>query len=104
MAKGYTQIHGVNYTDTFAPVTKFATICELLALTAKYDMEIHQMDVKSVFLNEELNEEIYLKPPPSFHPSWSLVWCLLHVLYGLKQAHKSWYSRLHAVFEVLEFT
>ena len=62
------------------------------------------MDVKSAFLNGQLDEEIFLEPPPGFRPSRYMVWRLLHALYGLKQAHKSWYERLCAIFEALGFT
>jgi hypothetical protein len=62
------------------------------------------MDVKSAFLNGELEEEIYLKPPPGFYNSSDLVWKLKRALYGLKQAHKEWYKRLRTVFESLGFT
>ena len=74
VVKGFTQIHGIDYTDTFAPVTKFATIRALLALATKYNLEIPQMDVKSTFLNGELNEEIFLEPPSGFHSSRYKVW------------------------------
>jgi hypothetical protein len=104
VAKGFTQVHGIDYTDTFAPITKFSTIRVLLALAAKYDLEIHQMDVKSAFLNGELEEEIYLHLPPGFRDSSNLVWKLKCALYGLKQAHKSWYKKLRTVFESLGFT
>jgi hypothetical protein len=70
VAKGFTQVHGINYTDTFAPVMKFLTIQVFLALAAKYNLEIHQIDVKSAFLNGELEEEIYLHLPPGFCPTW----------------------------------
>jgi hypothetical protein len=76
VAKGFTQVEGVNYTETFAPITKFSTIRILLALAAQLDMEIHQMDVKSAFLNGELEEEIYLEMPPGFRDSSDLVWKL----------------------------
>lgn len=104
VAKGFTQVQGIDYTDTFAPVAKFSTIRILLALAAKYDLEIHQMDVKSAFLNGHLEEEIYLRPPPGFQTSDDKVWRLYRALYGLKQAPKSWYKRLKDVFESLGFT
>ena len=62
------------------------------------------MDVKSAFLNGELDEEIFLEPPPGFCSSRYKVWRLLRALYGLKQAHKSWYEQLCAVFLALRFT
>lgn len=104
VARGFTQTQGIDYTETFAPVTKFSTIRVLLALAAQYDLEIHQMDVKSAFLNGELDEEIYLKLPPGFRGTGDKVWRLRQALYGLKQAHKAWYRRLRTVFESLGFT
>lgn len=62
------------------------------------------MDVKSAFLNGELDEEIYLKLPPGFRGTGDKVWRLRRALYGLKQAHKAWYKRLRTVFESLGFT
>ena len=75
--KGYTQVEGLDYTDTFAPVTKFTTIRSLLALAAQHDLKVHQIDVKAAFLNGELEEEIYLRPPPSFRDNPNIVWRLL---------------------------
>jgi hypothetical protein len=62
------------------------------------------MDVKSAFLNGELEEEIYLHLPPGFCDLSNLVWKLKCTLYGLKQAHKSWYKKLRTIFESLGFT
>ena len=78
IAKGYMQVEGLDYMDTFAPVTKFTTICSLLALAAQHDLEVHQIDVKAAFLNSELDEEIYLHPLPGFRNDSKVVWCLLH--------------------------
>ena len=74
VAKGYTQVEGLDYTDTFAPVTKFTTIGSLLALAAQHNLEVHQIVVKAAFLNGELEEEIYLHPPPSFRDNPNIIW------------------------------
>ncbi len=62
------QVKGIDYTETFAPVAKFTSICTLLSLAAKLNLEIHQMDVKSAFLNGNLDEEIYMKCPRTTMP------------------------------------
>jgi hypothetical protein len=61
VARGFTQTYGVDYNETFAPVTKFTSIRYILALATLEDMQIHQMDVKTTFLNGELEEEIYME-------------------------------------------
>jgi hypothetical protein len=90
VVKGFTQIEGLDYDETFAPVVKFTSIRILLAITAHNDLEIQQIDIKTAFLNGELKEEIYLKPPPGANIDKALIWCLLTPLYGLKQAGRQW--------------
>jgi hypothetical protein len=86
MARGFTQTFGVDYNETFAPVAKFMSIRCILALVAIEDMEIHQMDVKTAFLNGDLEEEIYMEQPERFtHEGEHLVSKLHKSLYGLKQ-------------------
>ena len=103
VTKGYTQIEGLDYMDTFTPITKFTTIQSLLALAAQHNLEVHQVDVKAAFLNGELEEEIYLCPPPGFRDNSKVVWRLQRALYGLKQALKAWYDTLQKTFECLGF-
>ena len=60
VVKGYTQQEGLNYEKTFFPVVRFALIRLILAIVAHMDFELHQMNVKTLFLNGELEEEIYM--------------------------------------------
>jgi Reverse transcriptase (RNA-dependent DNA polymerase)/gag-polypeptide of LTR copia-type/GAG-pre-integrase domain len=104
VAQGFSQVEGIDYNETFAPVTKFNSIRLLLALAARYDWEIHQMDVKSAFLNGELEEEIYMQPPPGYKATPDTVWRLKKALYGLKQAGREWYKKFSSELGALGFT
>jgi len=66
VTKGFTQIVGIDYEETFSPVVRFASIRLLLALVAHLDLELFQMDVKTAFLNGNLEEEIYMNQPIGF--------------------------------------
>ncbi|EGD79207.1 hypothetical protein PTSG_12956 [Salpingoeca rosetta] len=63
VAKGYSQVHGVNYTDTFAPTATIAAIRTMLAMAVARGMDIQQMDVNTAFLNAPVDHEIYVQPP-----------------------------------------
>jgi transposase InsO family protein len=106
VAKGYSQVEGVDFLETFAPVAKFTTIRCILALGAALDLEIHQMDVKTAFLNGELEEEIYMDQPQGFGPKGfdHLVCKLKKSLYGLKQSPRAWYQRIDSFFTNEGFT
>ncbi len=86
--KGFSQSYQVNYDETFTPVIKWDSICILLNLAACLDLEIHQMDIKTAFLNGDLNHTIYMEPPPGSADFGTpgIVWKLEKSLYGLKQA------------------
>jgi hypothetical protein len=98
VAQGFSQVPGVDYFDTFAPIAKLASICTVLAMAAHLDLELHQIDIKGAYLNGELTsrECIYMKQPPGFHApnSSGQVWHLLKTLYGLKQSACRWYHKL----------
>ena len=66
VAKGYTQKEGIDFQETYSPVAKFASIGIILVIVAHLDLEIHQMDVKTTFLNGELQEDIYICQPQGF--------------------------------------
>lgn len=89
VARGFTQKFGFDYTETYAPVAKLVTLKILLAIANRMDMHIHQMDVKSAFLNGELAEEIYMELPEGFTQG-NKVCKLNKAIYGLKQASRAW--------------
>ena len=95
VAKGYTQIEGEDFFDTYSPVARLTTIRVLLSLATSYGLLIHQMDVKTTFLNGELEEEIYMDQPDEFvaNGQEGMVCKLLKSLYGLKQAPKQWHEK-----------
>ncbi|KAK4397351.1 Retrovirus-related Pol polyprotein from transposon RE2 [Sesamum angolense] len=100
VAKGYSQLPGIDYTETFAPVARLDTIRALIAIAANKKWKIHQMDVKSAFLNGYIDEEIYVEQPQGFitKDSEEKVLRLKKALYGLKQAPRAWYSRIDKYF------
>ena len=90
MAKGYTQVEGVDYEETFSPVVRLASIHLLLALVAHLDLELFQKDVKIAFLNGSLEEEIYMVQPFGFVSKGreDKVCRLKKSIYGLKQSSR----------------
>ncbi|GJR11696.1 retrotransposon protein, putative, ty1-copia subclass [Tanacetum coccineum] len=95
VAKGYTQTYGVDYEEAFSPVADIRAIRIPIAITAFYDYEIWQMDVKTAFLNGYLVEDIYMVQPKGFiDPKHPRKVCKLQgSIYGLKQASRSWNRR-----------
>ena len=66
MAKGYAQKEGIDYEETFAPVARYTSIKSIISLVAQMGWEIHQMDVKTTFLNEVIEEGVYIEQPEGF--------------------------------------
>eukprot|EP00253_Pinus_taeda_P018781 PITA_18781 len=95
VAKGFSQVEGIDYTETFSPVAKMNSIRLVLSLAASLKWEVHQMDVKSAFLHGDLHEEIYMEQPIGFiQTDSSLVCRLKKSLYVLKQAPRAWYAKM----------
>lgn len=102
VAKGCSQRFGFDYHETFAPVAKMTTIRTILSIAVVNGMLIHQMDVKTAFLNGKLEEEVYMKLPNDESGERKL--CRLNKsIYGLKQASRSWNKRFDEVMKELHF-
>ncbi|GKA11562.1 retrovirus-related pol polyprotein from transposon TNT 1-94 [Tanacetum coccineum] len=96
VAKGYRQEDGIDFEESFAPVARIEAIRIFIANTTSKTMTIYQMDVKTTFLNGELQEEFYVSQPEGFvDPDLPThVYHLKKALYGLKQAPRAWYNTL----------
>eukprot|EP00253_Pinus_taeda_P003155 PITA_03155 len=96
VCKGYAQKEGIDFEETFAPVARLEAIRMFLALSSFQNFKVFQMDVKSAFLNGDLEEEVYIEQPDGFilENDPNLVCRLKKALYGLKQAPRAWYYQL----------
>nr|GEU93314.1 integrase, catalytic region, zinc finger, CCHC-type, peptidase aspartic, catalytic [Tanacetum cinerariifolium] len=96
VAKGCRQDEGIDFKESFAPVAHIEAIRIIMANAASKNMTIYQMNVKTIFLNGKLKDEVYVSQPEGFvdpdHPTH--VYCLKKAMYGLKQAHRAWYDTL----------
>ena len=106
VAKGFTQTHGIDYQETFAPVAKINSIRVLLSIAANRDWPLHQLDVKNAFLNGELKEEVFMDLPPGFEKRFGedKVCRLKKSLYGLKQSPRAWFERFGKVIKKYGYT
>jgi hypothetical protein len=96
LAKGYSQVEGLDFDETYAPIARLESICILLAYATYHGFKLYLMDVKSVFLNGPIKEEVYIEQPPGFEDSEypNHVYKLSNALYRLKQAPRAWYECL----------
>lgn len=104
--KGCSQVKGVDYQDTYSPVVRYATVRYLLALAAKLDLVVHQMDAVTAFLQGDLDdEEIFMEQPEEFRDDRAptKVCRLQKALYGLKQASRVWNRKLDTKLKQMGF-
>jgi hypothetical protein len=94
--KGYSQIEGLDFKKTFAPVARRESIRILLTYATHHNFKLYQMDVKSAFLNGHIKEEVYVKQPPGFEDQEypNHVYKFHKALYVLKQVLRAWYDCL----------
>lgn len=99
VAKGYSQVAGIDYNETFSPTADITSVRVLMQLAAQYNLKLHQMDVKTAYLHAPIDCEIYMKQPEGFEveskTGEELVCKLSKSLYGLKQSGRNWNKMLH---------
>jgi hypothetical protein len=101
VAKGYSQRQGVDYTELFAPVSKYSTLRLLTALAAHHGWHDHQLDVKTAFLHGTVEEDLYIQAPEGYTLQPGRTLKLNKSLYGLKQASRNWWKKLDSLLTSL---
>lgn len=97
VARGFQQEEGIDYDETFASVVKPASTRILLALAASLHWYIHQGDVKTAFLNSDLDKPVHMRPPKDIKLPRGYCLLLIKALYGLKQSPRAWYQKLRDI-------
>lgn len=95
VGKGYSQIEGIDYQETYAPVIRYNSIRMLIAIAAHMELKISQMDAVTAFLNGKLTEEIYMEQPQHFEDGTKRSCKLIKSIYGLKQSSRVWNETLN---------
>lgn len=96
VGKGFTQVEGIDYQETYSPVIRYNSIRMMMAIAAKMDLRIGQMDAITAFLNGELQEEIFMEQPEHFNDGSGRYCKLVKSIYGLKQSSRVWNQALNA--------
>jgi hypothetical protein len=96
VAKGYSQKENVDYNETYSPTAHMTSIRMLTQTIVDQDMVVHQMDVKTAYLNAPIDCELYVEPPEGYTEHGRQVWKLNKSLYGLKQSGRNWNNLLNS--------
>jgi len=99
VVKGYSQVEGIDFAESFAPVVRYETIRLLLSTTACQNLNIIQLDISTAFLNSKLDEEVFMEQPEGYKIGKDLVCKLEKGIYGLKQAPRAWNKTLNGRLE-----
>jgi len=103
VARGFSQIYSIDYLETFYPTLKQDYIRIIILIAIYYDFEIYQMDIKAVYLNADLEEELYMKIPEECVDYGKGFWKLDKAIYGLKQSGRMWNNKLDTVLTEIGF-
>src|SRR5882757_6849730 len=108
VAQGFSQIGGIDFDDTYAPVARLASSRAIIAMANRLDLLLHQVDIKGAYLNGGLNdnEVLYMHHPPGYKSpdAGNRVLRLKKTLYGLRQSGRRWYQKLLSIFSSLGFS
>jgi hypothetical protein len=102
--RGFQQEQDHDYDETFVPVAHMTTIHTLLVMASVREWSISQLDVKNVFLNGELHEDVYMRPPPGYFVPEGMVCHIHRSLYGLKQTPQAWFQHFASVVTAVGFS
>ena len=92
VAQGFSQMHRIDFQDTYSPVARFDSLRILIRLAASCNLTVHQMDFDTAYLNSSLSTKVYMRPPLGYSCPSDSVLLLRKALYGLKQSGREWYG------------
>jgi hypothetical protein len=101
---GHKPLHGVNYSDTFAPTPTFASLCTALKIVPHKGWSTASFNVKTVFLHSKIDDDVWVLPPPGCYVLPGKVWKLKKALYGTKKAGRCWWLHLKVALELVGFS
>ena len=105
VARGFTQAHDIDYTETFSPVVRMNYIRVLLSLVINLNWSLHQLDVSNAFLYSDLTKQVFMEQPPRYvaQGETSQVFLLRRAIYGLKQSPRVWFVKFSGLLTAYGF-